>query len=54
MIAHLKRPPPGCEELVKAHFKLLRNRIMRTASKWLSTASDISGIDEVRVRQPQK
>lgn len=54
MIAHLKRPPPGCEELVKEHFKLLRNRIMRTASKWLSAASDLYAIDEVRILQPHE
>lgn len=28
-VGNLRRPPRGCEELVRAHFKALRNRMLR-------------------------
>lgn len=28
-VANLRNPPRGCEELVKAHFRALRDRVLR-------------------------
>lgn len=37
------------QEVVTAHFKLLRRRIMRTAAKWLAAAQALPAIDDVSV-----
>jgi len=51
MIAHLRRPPPGFEQVVRHHFRLLRGRIMRTAARWLAAAADLAGVDDVLLRR---
>ena len=39
MIDVLRNPPPGFEEVVRGHFRLLRRRIMARALRWVEQAS---------------
>ena len=39
MIDVLRNPPPGFEDVVRAHFRLLRRRIMSTATRWVDQAA---------------
>lgn len=39
MMDMLKRPPPGLEEVVSNHFRLLRHRILATCQRWVRDAS---------------
>jgi len=38
MIDKLRHPPPGFEEVVAAHFRLLRHKVMATARGWAAAA----------------
>ena len=39
MIDVLRNPPPGFEEAVRGHFRLLRRRVMATALRWVEQAA---------------
>ena len=39
MIGQLKSPRPGFEAVTRAHFRLLRWRIMRQCAKWMEQAT---------------
>jgi hypothetical protein len=44
VLAHLKKPPPGLQEVVAAHFRALRGVLASRAGRWLreAAASDAS------------
>ena len=35
MVDILRNPPPGFEDVIRTHFRIKRNRIMRDVLKWL-------------------
>lgn len=37
----LRRPPPGCAELVARHFRALRGRLMEVATRWVAAAAPV-------------
>jgi baculoviral IAP repeat-containing protein 6 len=37
----LRKPRPGYEEVTRAHFRLLRHRILRTAAAWVAEAAPL-------------
>lgn len=48
MVDQLRRPRPGFEEATRAHFRLLRWRIMRQCSEWLEQARALDALFQVR------
>ena len=42
MIEHLRNPPPHFEKIVKLHFRLHRDTILRETRVWVDEASSIS------------
>eukprot|EP00955_Chlamydomonas_euryale_P040589 351761-Chlamydomonas_euryale.AAC.4 len=38
MLDVLRHPPPGFEDVVKNHFRLLRHRLMATTTRWVAAA----------------
>lgn len=47
MIDQLRRPRPGFEEATRAHFRLLRWRIMRQCGAWLEQARALDPLFQV-------
>ena len=41
MIDQLRKPKPGFEEVIKAHFTHLRNKILEQCQTWFREASDL-------------
>jgi len=39
MIDILRNPPPGFDDVVRGHFRVLRRRIMSTAMRWVDQAA---------------
>ena len=48
MIEQLLRPRPGFEAPVRAHFRLLRWRIMRQCAAWMEQAQALDPLFQVR------
>eukprot|EP00515_Schizochytrium_aggregatum_P004286 CAMPEP_0202045222 /NCGR_PEP_ID=MMETSP0963-20130614/566_1 /ASSEMBLY_ACC=CAM_ASM_000494 /TAXON_ID=4773 /ORGANISM="Schizochytrium aggregatum, Strain ATCC28209" /LENGTH=346 /DNA_ID=CAMNT_0048609789 /DNA_START=89 /DNA_END=1129 /DNA_ORIENTATION=- len=40
MVAHLRSPPPGFEEIVRRHFRVKKRHILAMADRWLDEAKD--------------
>ena len=49
MIEVLKSPPPGFEDVVVRHFRLLRRRIMATATQWVAEAGLVDEVTQQRM-----
>lgn len=49
MMDILKHPTPGFEEVVAAHFRTLRGRIMTTCQRWVREASDLDAVLQRRM-----
>jgi hypothetical protein len=43
MIAQLKKPPAGFEEVVAAHFRVLRPVLLARMGRWLGEAAQADG-----------
>lgn len=50
MIDQLRRPRPGFEAAVRAHFRLLRGRIMKQCAAWLEQAQELDALFQKRLR----
>ena len=50
MVDQLRRPRPGFEEAVRAHFRLLRWRIMKQCGAWLEQAAALDPLFRRRLR----
>jgi hypothetical protein len=51
MTDKLRNPPPGLEEVVRAHFRLLRHKVMEAAGGWAAAAAAVG--DDVLTRRMQ-
>lgn len=49
MIDILRRPPPGFEDAVRTHFRLLRHRLMATTAKWVVAAGAVGATMQRRL-----
>lgn len=39
-VANLRNPPRGCEDIIRSHFRALRNRILRRCKRAVDEAPD--------------
>jgi hypothetical protein len=51
MVDVLRRPRPGFEAAITAHFRLLRHRIMRQAAAWVEQAAALDATFQRRLRE---
>lgn len=49
MLEQLRNPPAGCEDIIKVHFAIQKDAVLRQCSQWLKQA--VSPDQERRLRK---